>query len=281
MTTFRIVSYNRGSRGAIALRDVLRSRAGHNAYTYDFDHNRVGTRRLLNDVFINWGNSRNVAIASPEGIHAGISYLNRPASVSRAVNKLQAFQTLSANVELVPYIPIFTTDITDAVEWLRNGHVAVCRTELRGHSGEGIVLANNVGQLVDAPLYTQYIKKRHEYRVHVFRNEIIDIQQKRLRNDRVTDVNLGTVGQIRNLDNGWIYAREQLSLTTEQREDVSDISKRALATLGLDFGAVDIIYNERRNAFYILEVNTAVGLEGTTAVKYADAFIAYANSRNV
>jgi D-alanine-D-alanine ligase-like ATP-grasp enzyme len=40
----------------------------------------------------------------------------------------------------------------------------------------------------------------------------------------------------------------------------------------LDFGAVDIIYNAKRNECYVLEVNTAPGLEGTTVEKYATKF---------
>jgi D-alanine-D-alanine ligase-like ATP-grasp enzyme len=40
----------------------------------------------------------------------------------------------------------------------------------------------------------------------------------------------------------------------------------------LDFGAIDIIYNESRDQAYVLEVNTAPGLTGQTIQSYADAF---------
>ena len=50
------------------------------------------------------------------------------------------------------------------------------------------------------------------------------------------------------------------------------IAVNAVKALGLDFGAVDIIYNEKENQYYVLEVNTAPGLEGTTLIKYAERF---------
>ena len=45
--------------------------------------------------------------------------------------------------------------------------------------------------------------------------------------------------------------------------------------IGLDFGAVDIIYNNRDDVCYLLEVNTAPGLQGTTLEKYKDAVEKY------
>jgi D-alanine-D-alanine ligase-like ATP-grasp enzyme len=37
----------------------------------------------------------------------------------------------------------------------------------------------------------------------------------------------------------------------------------------LDFGAVDVIWNEKQQRAYVLEVNTAPGLEGQTVDDYA------------
>ena len=55
----------------------------------------------------------------------------------------------------------------------------------------------------------------------------------------------------------------------------TDKEKRnaAIKALGLDFGAVDIIYNEAEDQHYVLEVNTAPGLEGTTLQKYTEAIL--------
>jgi len=46
----------------------------------------------------------------------------------------------------------------------------------------------------------------------------------------------------------------------------------SVMALGLDFGAVDIVYNENDNKAYVLEINTAPGLSGTTLEKYVEVF---------
>ncbi|MNY81884.1 hypothetical protein D3C86_2236870 [compost metagenome] len=45
----------------------------------------------------------------------------------------------------------------------------------------------------------------------------------------------------------------------------------AVNALGLDFGAADVIWNDHRKQAFVLEVNTAPGLTGTTLEKYAKA----------
>ena len=48
---------------------------------------------------------------------------------------------------------------------------------------------------------------------------------------------------------------------------------KAVAALGLDFGAVDVIYNEKYGRAYVLEVNTAPGLGEGIAIMYARVFM--------
>ena len=136
----------------------------------------------------------------------------------------------------------------------------VCRTTLSGHSGQGIVIASSPEELVDAPLYTQFIEKDKEYRVHVFNGVIIDFQQKkRRRGEEQND-------DIRNHANGWVYARSDVVLP----EDVETNAIRATLSLGLDFGAVDICTDLDGNAI-VFEVNTAPGIFNTTLDKYVEA----------
>ena len=66
---------------------------------------------------------------------------------------------------------------------LQEGNTVVARTILNGNSGAGIVLVENEEQLVDAPLYTVYIPKKQEYRVHVFRGQVLDVQRKARKQD--------------------------------------------------------------------------------------------------
>jgi D-alanine-D-alanine ligase-like ATP-grasp enzyme len=60
-------------------------------------------------------------------------------------------------------------------------------------------------------------------------------------------------------------------------QELKDIAIGSVNILGLNFGAVDVIYNEKENKYYVLEVNTAPGLSGTTLEKYVDAIIELAS----
>jgi len=49
--------------------------------------------------------------------------------------------------------------------------------------------------------------------------------------------------------------------------------------LGLDFGAVDVVMSKGRNSLpYVLEVNCAPGLQGTTLTNYKKAVIQWLQS---
>jgi glutathione synthase/RimK-type ligase-like ATP-grasp enzyme len=219
------------------------------------------TKNRPTQKIINWGGSA-LSLTGPVK-----RVVNPPEVVKVAGNKLMTFQALENKDGI--RIPLFTRDHNVAVGWIRDGISIVCRTKLTGHSGVGIVLANVEADLVAAPLYVQYIKKQDEYRVHVAFGEVIDIQQKKKR--RVSeDENLsGTNYQVRNHSTGWVYCREDINLPT----GASDMAIQAVAALGLDFGACDLIYNAKRDMVYVLEVNTAPGLEGATVDKYATAFV--------
>ena len=164
-------------------------------------------------------------------------------------------------------IPEWTVCKQEALEWLEQGHTVVARTLLKGHSGNGIVLLSSIDSLeeVNAPLYVKYIKKQQEYRVHVFNGSVIDVQRKMRRTDTPDeDVNW----QVRNHSNGFIFGREGVELPDTALTMCVD----SVQALGLDFGAVD-----RSDTYYVLEVNTACGLTGTTLDKYKTAILEYAN----
>lgn len=187
--------------------------------------------------------------------------LNAPEACNRAGNKLTSFQAFK---EAGLSCPEFTSQRSVAEAWVRDGTTVVCRRILNGHSGRGIAIATSVDQLVDAPLYVKYKKKRKEFRVHVFQNQVIDCAEKRKRRDGMAR---DDVGLVRNLANGWVFCRDNVV----RPEGLEQLAVSACRALGLDFGAADIIWNERENKCFILEVNTAPGLEGTTLTNYTNA----------
>lgn len=212
----------------------------------------------FSDVIINWGNSRwpNFRLAE---------CINDPDSVAIAVNKLCTFQALSGKCNT----PEWTTDPDVAHEWWTEGKEFVARYLLSYYGGKGITLFNKETRspltLPYAPLYVQYKKKKKEFRVHVFKGEVIDVTQKKKRKDFEGEVNT----KIRNYANGWVYCREDI----EEPDDLRLQATLAVGALELDFGAVDCIFNEKENKTYILEINSAPGMEGQTIEAYKNAIL--------
>jgi hypothetical protein len=226
------------------------------------------------DVIINWGST---APHMPALGQAVADVLNIPINIVRASNKRMFFQAMrEAGHDAI--IPNFWTSRQDIPD---DAFPVVCRTSLAGHSGDGIVLSNSAAGLVDAPLYTQYVKKEDEYRIHIGRTrnavseasttpkgeEYVTIAvQRKARNRNVPDEDINW--QIRNHANGFVFVREGVAPPAA----VLSAARLALGASGLDFGAVDVIWNSHQERAYVLEINTAPGLEGQTVSDYATFF---------
>lgn len=208
-------------------------------------------------LIINWGCSKLPA----ELLKCRV--LNSPESVSKASCKLASFKAMR---EAGVVVPSFTTERQEVTALLEKGKTIVARTILRGHSGAGIVVIDPGQEVVAAPLYVEYVPKKEEYRIHVFNGEVVDIQRKARKKDVPDDqVNW----KVRNLANGFIFARGEDALGNVP-QDVLDQAVKAVASLGLDFGAADVIYNDKQKKAYVLEVNTAPGLSGSTLDGYVE-----------
>jgi len=246
----KIYAYNNGSKSAKALAEKLNIKI--------LKHEGKPIR--FKGPLINWGNSGDIK----RHIECG-GCLNPPNAVRNAVNKLQAFKLMEAGVS----IPSFTDEHQEAVKWLNEGSTIIVRHKLNGHSAEGleIVNPNEAGEhddLPEAPLYTKYIKKDQEWRIHVFQGKVF-FEQRKARKKDVPDDKVNW--QVRNLNGGFIYSH----VNVDAPKNVKEEAIKAVEALGLDFGAVDILTTKRGEA-YVLEVNTACGLEGTTLEKYAEQF---------
>lgn len=245
MGRIRILPYKQASKSAKALAEALggkRLRLEGSTFVPRED-----------DAIINWGNS---TCLYPLALNA---------SISEAANKLSFFYRMrdTGNNNLVPQF------WTNPEEIPSEAYPIVCRTVLNGHSGSGIVIAHCPSELVEAPLYVKYVKKTQEYRVHVGKQEdsytTIAVQRK-ARRLSVPDEEIDW--QVRNLAGGFVYVREGFTLPAACEAVAHD----CLRATGLDFGAVDIVFNEHHERAYVLEVNTAPGLEGSTVDDYANFF---------
>lgn len=201
-------------------------------------------RGRASDIIINWGNVKHVHPST---------YLNPLDAVRSAANKLTTFQLLQEAGVSIP--PFFTSPSE-----LDPDTTYVARTTLTGHSGEGIVVGTP-SELPSAPLYTTFLRKKYEYRAIVVGDQVVDVKQKLRRQDFDGDRS----PHVWNLDNGFIYARNDIVIP----DALPSLAIAATAALGLTYGAVDII--NHRGILYVLEINTAFGLEGATIPLVGDA----------
>lgn len=210
---------------------------------------------------VNWGNPR-----KPRWWQNG---MNSPDTVGRSSNKLSALTILqAAGVS----IPKFTTSHEEAAKWVNEDErIVVGRRVLNGSKGIGCVIYGQdevPSPDFNCPLYTQHLRHKREFRIHVFRGRVIDMVEKRKRRGYEN-----RNAFIRNYNNGYVFCRDRLSVP----ECVKQEAVKATAALGLDFGAVDVAYREKENKAYVFEVNTAPGIEGTTIKSYINAFRAELN----
>jgi hypothetical protein len=223
-----------------------------------FNRNHSGKYIKPGDTIVNWGFTGEIPGSK------GCQILNQQEAVKKAINKRTTFQILTgAGIATVPW----TTNKAVAKEWLENGFVVVARKTLTGHEGAGIIVIEHLKDFIDAPLYTRYVKKFREFRVHTASFGIIDTQWK------VRDPQREVLDwKIRSYHNGFIFQRKGVTPSVKRDE----LAIKALKALGLDFGGLDIIEDNHGN-FYILEINTAPGIEGTSVGKYAQALTGLSN----
>lgn len=279
--TFIIMSHNNGE-GARALADRLGCRLAAHSSDKAFPS---GVR-----VAINFGCSPDHPTYSRALKSPRLERLMNPvAAVHLASSKLASFQrfaTYKRDRSNEFNFPPFYTNRTEAnYACLVDGKTIVSRTIDRGSSGAGIRVLTpeeaRAGQgLPEAGLYVEAIDKGREYRVHIGMTpsgsvRVIDVTRK-IRRPEAT----GERGFVWNHDNDFMFVRDGVNPNTIPA-DLLQQANCAIQALGLTFGAVDIVVPRRgrnpisRMPSYVLEVNTAPGMEGTTVERYAQFFEVY------
>lgn len=247
---------------------------------------------------INWGSTSPEAVRL-EGVcdTAGRTFFNNPGAVNCAVDKLRFFRLMQATAP--QYMIPWADNYDDAAKLVHAGGRVFARTVLTGHSGKGIELlvsprdaelevvrqvsrsellpvtilgvTHPTRELIAAKLFTQGITgKRIEYRVHVFNGRVILTQAKLRKEGYQANPKYNSI--VRNVDSGWIYGVNNVPEVGIAKAGLAAIA--SVSILGLDFGAVDVVYQEGTDKAFVLEVNTAPGLEegGSALEAYTQAF---------
>lgn len=189
--------------------------------------------------------------------------LNDPNLTKVLSCKKRFFEHVKAADELAP-IPDFVLHADGAKQW---GDTVVVRATTTGSGGDGISICEVGEEIPNAPLYTRYQKKTHEYRLHVLGGEVREIQRKVFvkseENPEPKD------WRIRNHTFGFIFQTED-GCPDPVREAVLKVNE---CFDGLSFAAYDVIYHEPTKKALVLEANTAPGLEGPRLAVYGDYLI--------
>lgn len=241
-----VYPYSSKSESAKLLAERLgakRIRLQNSEYQYSPDH-----------LVINWGNS-----------YCPYPCLNSGDILQETVDKLKFFRKTNRR-GYGHLLPNYWTDPDDVPD---DAFPIFCRTEVKGHDGSGISIANNRKELLLAPLYTQAIRSGTEYRVTVFRDYgVTDIQTKlpRIGVEQSSEM-------IKTYSNGWGFQRKPIE--DHLQGVLENLAEEVLDATEMDFCGIDVIVAPNGTP-RVLEVNSAMGLEGQALEKFAEAVEWYA-----
>ena len=161
----------------------------------------------------------------------------------------------------------FTTSKDEANAWVEKGCTVFARTLLRSSEGKGIVVveAGQPSALPFAPVYTLYKKKKREFRVHVFKGNVVQVLEKRKKKGFEGETNT----KIRNTANGYVFCSQDVV----EPPGIRELALKASKVTNSDFKGVDIGFNEKLNELFVIEVNSAPGIEGSNIQRYIEAII--------
>lgn len=235
--------YNRFSRSAGLLRRAFKGQGVRARMSWKV----VNPQELI----VNWGDS------DAKFLETYSHVLNRPHVVRLMTNKLRFFEHCKDGV------PDWTTDPEKAKRW-KNVYV---RSRLEDTGGEGIVVWRGDGEIPVARLYTKRVFSIAEYRIHVGKGKdgkfsVLDTQRKIFQKSE--EHREPSSWAVRSHENGFVFVRNQPPSQPVQQA-VLDFTRNKFPDL--DFAAFDVLVG-KDGRVYVLEGNTAPGLEGQTIQTY-------------
>jgi hypothetical protein len=172
--------------------------------------------------------------------------------------RLDAVEQLTAMRDAGVKVPEFTTDIAQALQWVAEGCLVFGRR--RQHTQGRDIVGPRHRRWRRSEFWVKVVPQvTEEWRVHVFRGRSIARGLKHQVEEPWRKM------PVRNRKNGWHMRHD-----VEPSDELRNVAKAAVAAVGYDFGAVDLLVTEGGEVF-ALEVNKAPGLDDYTAAAYAKA----------
>jgi glutathione synthase/RimK-type ligase-like ATP-grasp enzyme len=178
--------------------------------------------------------------------------INNARAINLASDKLASLDKMAENEINVPQ---FSEDPNILIEEFGFPILGRKRYHARGTDIQLCLQRRDFRNLMD--YYVQYIPTVREYRLHVVGDEVIRVQGKFL------DFPTHSLPWVRNYTTGYRFRGPRKRLKKERLT----MAVNAVKSLGLDFGAVDLIVADD-GLGYVLEVNTAPSCSPMTATEY-------------
>lgn len=218
------------------------------------------------DVIIRWGSSAPLATKALQ--------INSAESIAVTANKLAALQKMHEAGVPVPGFASLDT----VFESFSEGRLKlpIIGRSLYHHSGRDFYFCKSTADVAKAfsndrvEYFISYIEINREFRVHVIGDKIIKVIEKVESEEGATDK------IIRSNHLGWQFKK---ILVDDTPLKIKQIARAAIKALSLDFGAVDIILDKKNNV-YVLECNSAAGLNDIGIDLYADKLNSLIETKN-
>jgi len=201
---------------------------------------------------IRYGNS--------DGVFADDTTLNSKESISLVSNSLEFSSKLKeAGFRTTVYTPIKDVDLSAII------YPVLIRRKYH-HGGKDIIVANSQNELErysHLPVFVvPFEETTDEFGVHIINGNVVRIFRKvagsNPQSSFIRSAYMGYHYSIVNFNNGFNVLK--------------DIALRAFELVGLNFGRMDIGYNAEKKRYVIFEINSAPGLNTSTAEVYAAFF---------
>ena len=222
-----------------------------------------------------------INLGTTEEYNIGSTFLNEREMVRTSSNKKAARKTFKEKGIRAPELYIRGADVTK--------FPVVGRTSYHS-KGNGFWMCEDkraVSRAVSegATHFMDFIANTREYRVHTFIKQqslenkerapedyvSVKISEKVWQGDGVPDPKEPQ----KNHQFGWVFLGPQ-NRRDEELDVVRTVAKQAISALGMDFGAVDVMYQIRNKLPYVLEVNSTPSLaddNADTCERYANRIL--------
>lgn len=216
-------------------------------------------KRARLDVLLRWGSSEIFPTTSTR------LELNTAEAVANASNKLRMFGLLAAQGNIpLPLMAGGNRSLDEIKDSTGNYYIRSNQNVMR--------YGNDFNPSTDSYATQPILNKRREYRVHVFNSKIVAIYEK-VPTSLAVDGTRPAMFKSHN-------CHFSLNDVTRSRCNAvgQEIAIKAVNTLGLLFGGVDIMRDKDGN-FFVCEVNSAPGLSEANAARWTTLIKEYINEK--